>query len=165
MSRFEAAAKQARRELKKTNTKRPITVGEFYNIPDGMGVMRKSDRPNFIPQLKPEVGDAVKTMKQFSRVSQAKIVSEGALDKCEQLTSYLRDPDQRQIMTDLIARGRRAVRTDRRKPRNEQERQALLKRFEGRKELMALKRENEKLRKEKEYFEDLAKAAELVSNE
>ena len=165
MSRFDEIAKQAKKELKGANRKRPITVGEFYNIPDGMGTMRRSDRPKYVPQLKPEVGDAVRAMRDFSNISCAKVSAEGTLDKCEQLTAYLRDAGQRKIMEDLIAKARRAVRTDHRKPRNAQERAALKERFKKRTEVIALRKENERLRKEKEYFEDLARAAELASNE
>lgn len=166
MSTFGQIAAQARKSLKNEYLNRPITKAEFFGDKPGRNEPR-SKRPLFTQKMAPEVGDAVRLVRRLSNdsISAIRIVSEGALDKCIQLSQYLSDPAERAMVEDAVRKARRVVRTDHRFLTNAEARAQKAKQIKEGKERAQLERENAKLEKERNKYELMLKAAGMLGDD
>lgn len=167
MSNFNKIAAEARKELRRSYLNQPITKAEFFGDTPKTLTDKVSKRPRFVQKMAPEVGDAVRLVRQLSNdsISAIRIVQEGALDKCIQLSQYLTEPAEREMVKDAVNRARRAVRTDHRFLRTAEARARKAKEIQEGKERAQMERENAKLREERNRYELMLKAAGMLEDE
>lgn len=167
MSNFDRIATQARKALRDKYLEEPITRAEFFGQRNQLRRSSAKVNGKYTVQLQVEVADAAKLVKQLSNnsIPLIRIVSEGALDKCIQLSQYLSDPAERELVKDAVNKARRAIRTDRRFLTTAEARVQKAKQIKEGKERAKAERENEELIKERDKYKIMLKAAGMLNEE
>ena len=168
MSNFNKIASQARKALRDGYLNQPITRAEFFGQRNQLRrAAAKAPEARFTVRLCNEVGDAARLVKKLSNdtISITRIISEGALDKCIQLSQYLSDPAERELVKDAVNKARRTIRTDRRFLTTAEARAEKAKQIKDGKERAKAERENAKLIAERDKYKIMLKVAGMLDEE
>lgn len=168
MSNFDRIASQARKALRDGYLNKPITRAEFFGKHGGLKKSAvRAPEARFTVRLCNEIGDAARLVKKLSNdtISITRIISEGALDKCIQLSQYLTDPAERELVKDAVNKARRTIRTDRRFLNTAEARAEKAKQIKEGKERAKAERENAKLIAERDKYKIMLKVAGMLEDE
>ena len=168
MSNFDRIASQARKALRDKYLEEPITRAEFFGQRNQLRRSAvKAPEARFTVRLCNEVGDAARLVKKLSNdtISITRIISEGALDKCIQLSQYLSDPAERELVKDAVNKARRTIRTDRRFLTTAEARAQRSRQIKEGKARAEMEQENAKLIEERNKYEVMLRAAGMLNEE
>ena len=168
MSNFDRIASQARKALRDKYLEEPITRAEFFGQRNQLRrSAAKTPDTRFTVRLSNDIGEAARLVKKLSNdtISITRIISEGALDKCIQLSQYLSDPAERELVKDAVNKARRTIRTDRRFLTTAEARAEKAKQIKDGKERAKAERENAKLIAERDKYKIMLKVAGMLDEE
>lgn len=168
MSNFDRIASQARKALRDKYLEEPITRAEFFGQRNQLRrAAAKTPDTRFTVRLSNDIGEAVRLVKKLSNdsIPIVRIISEGTLDKCLQLSQYLSDPAERELVKDAVNKARRTIRTDRRFLTTAEARAQRSKQIKEGKARAEMEQENAKLIAERNKYEVMLKAAGMLNEE